>query len=194
MQAIVILEQNKQFIFPAILLLFAFLVTGCGGELSHKEKQKIKSALADSLLATTETWNVDMEIIEDGVKKVHLTGSYAATFNTHKVNETRIKGPVFIEVFDTSGSVKTRVNARRAVYHSEKAMFELFGDVDVRSQSGRTLHSEYLKWDQSENRISTQKFVIITTANDSLAGTGFRGAADLSRYTILEPSGQVVLE
>ncbi len=169
------------------------MISACG-ELSQEEKQKIQSALGDSLLATTETWKVDMEIIENGVKKVHLTGSYAATFNSDKVNETRIKGPVYIEIFDSSATVKTRVNANRAIYRSQEAIFELFGDVDVRSRSGRTLHSEYLKWDQKENIIVTEKFVIITTANDSLAGTGFRGTADLSRYTILEPSGQVVLD
>lgn len=177
-----------------LLLAVSILLTACGGELSQKEKQQVQSALNDSLLATTETWGVDMEIIENGMKKVRLTGSYSATFNTDDVNETRIKGPVFIDVFDTAGAVKTEVNANRAIYRSEEAVFELFGDVNVRSRSGKTLYSEYLKWDQNENRISTPKYVVITTAEDSLAGTGFRGAADLSRYTILNPSGQVVLD
>ncbi len=175
---------------PLCLLVF---LSACG-ELSEKEKQQVQSALGDSLLATTETWNVDMEIIENGMKKVHLTGSYSATFNTEEINETRIKGPVYIEVFDSTGAVKTQVNANRAIYRSEKAVFELFGDVDVQSRSGRALHSEYLMWNQNEDHISTEKFVIITTANDSLAGTGFRGTADLSHYTILNPSGQVVLD
>lgn len=176
------------------MILLVFGLWACSGELSKKEQQKVKSALSDSLFATTEAWNVDMEIIKEGVKKIHLTGSYSATFNTEKMNETRIKGPVFIEVFDSTGAIKTTVNANRAIYYSDKSKFEFFGDVDVKSRSGRTLHSEYLKWSQSENLISTQKFVVITTANDSLAGTGFHGKADLSQYTILEPKGEVVLD
>jgi len=176
-----------------LYLFFLIALTACGDELSNKEKQKVESALSDSLLATTESWDVDMEIITDGLKKVHLTGSYAATYNEEDVNETRIKGPVFIEVFDSSGTVKTTVNADRAVYYSEESAFEFFGDVDVKSSSGRGLQSEYLEWDRAKNRIFTPKFVIVTTPNDSLAGTGFRGKADLSRYTILEPSGEVVL-
>lgn len=191
--AIDILELNKAYI-SILLLAAAVLIQACGGELSSKEKERVQTALGDSLLAATETWNVDMEIIENGLKKVHLTASYSAAYNTKKVSETRIKGPVYIEVFDSTGSIKTNVNAKRAVYHTDKAYFELFGDVDVKSSSGRTLHSEYLKWNRSEGHISTPKFVIITTANDSLAGTGFRGTADLSQYTIIEPSGQVVLD
>lgn len=193
MQVIDILEQNNIFFATAILLI-SLVASACSSELSPQEKQDVKSALNDSLLATTETWGVDMEIIKDGVKKVHLTGSYSATYNTDKIQETRIKGPVYIEVFDTTGHIKTWLNAKRAVYRSDEGVFEFFGDVDVKTRSGRTLHSEYLKWNQTKNLIMTQKFVVITTANDSLAGTGFRGTTDLSQYTILDPSGQVVLE
>lgn len=178
---------------PLYLLLTLIILAACNGELSKKEKQQVNSALNDSLLATTESWDVDMEIISDGVKKVHLIGSYAATFNTERTSETRIKGPVFIEVFDSTGAMKTTVKANRAIYYSKKSAFEFFGNVDVKSATGRALQSEYLKWNQGENKIETQKFVIITTKDDSLAGTGFYGTADLSEYTILNPSGEVVL-
>src|SRR5699024_9163605 len=110
-------------------LFFLIALTACGDELSNKEKQKVESALSDSLLATTESWDVDMEIITDGLKKVHLTGSYAATYNEEDVNETRIKGPVFIEVFDSSGTVKTTVNADRAVYIRKNRLLNFLGTL-----------------------------------------------------------------
>ncbi len=194
MQVIDILGLHKKIFLTACLPAIFLLLDACSDEFSGEEKQKIQTALSDSLLATTETWDVDMEIIENGTKKVRLTGSYAATFNTDEVNETRIKGPVYIEVFDTTGREKTWVDANRAIYRAENSEFELFGDVKVRTRTNRSLNSEYLNWDQSENFISTPEFVVITTANDSIAGTGFTGTADLSRYTILEPTGRVVLD
>lgn len=189
-----ILAQRNAYLFGLLFIVPFLLLIACNNKLSETEKRRVQSALSDSLLATTETWNVDLEIIENGVKKVHLTASYAATFSTNRMNATRFKGPVYIEIFDATGAVKTKVNANRAVYHTEEAKFELFGDVDVYTHSGRTLHSEYLMWNRGSNRISTKKFVIITTANDSIAGTGFTGTVDLSSYTIQNPTGQVVLE
>jgi LPS export ABC transporter protein LptC len=72
--------------------------------------------------------------------------------------------------------------------------FELFGDVRVRTRNNRTLRSEYLKWQQGSNTISTPQFVVITTPTDSIAGTGFTGTTDLSTYTIKEPTGRVIVD
>jgi LPS export ABC transporter protein LptC len=173
-----------------VIFFLLLLVVSCG-ELNQQEKQQVNKALNDSLTSTTESWNMDMDIIEGGRKKVRLQGRYAATFNTKKLNETRISGPVSIQVFDSTGAVKTRVHSDSAIYRSKSTQFEFFGNVRVRTRSKRHLQSEYLKWDQAKNKISTPQFVTITTPSDSIAGTGFSGASDLSSYTIKKPTGRV---
>lgn len=137
---------------------------------------------------------MDMEIMEDGLKKVRLWGSYAATFTDGNRNETRIKGPVRIHVFDSVGTTKTKVFSDRAVYKPEDSIFELFGNVEVETRDNRYLSSEYLEWSQSDNTINTPKFVIIKTPSDSIAGTGFEGDTDLVDYTIKEPKGRVIVD
>ena len=174
------------------ILSFCFLLS-CG-ELDQDEADQVNTALLDSLTSTTETWNLDMELMEEGRKKIRLTGSYAASFNTEKANETRISGPVHVDVFDDSVAVKTRVDADSAIYRAKSSEFELYGDVRVNTRDHRHLQSEYLKWEQSKNKISTPRFVIITTPQDSIAGTGFTGQSDLSSYTIKQPSGKVTLD
>lgn len=173
--------------------ILSFCLASCG-ELDQDEADKVNSALGDSLTSTTETWNLDMELMEDGRKKIRLQGAYAASFDTEKANETRIKGPVHVQVYDDTAAVKTWVHADSAIYRAETSEFELFGDVNVLTRDERRLQSEYLKWQQSENKISTPHFVIITTPSDSIAGTGFTGESDLSNYTIKQPSGKVTLD
>ncbi|HLR26208.1 MAG TPA: LPS export ABC transporter periplasmic protein LptC [Fodinibius sp.] len=168
-------------------------LTSCG-ELSQEQATQVDEALSDSLTSTTESWGMDMELIEEGHKKVHLTGSYAATYTSDDSSSTRIKGPVAIQVFDTTGTITTHVTSNRAIYRTDDAIFELFGDVQVTTNSDRHLESEYLKWMQNTNRITTPKFVIITTPTDSIAGTGFEGTTDLENYTITEPKGQVLID
>lgn len=193
MQVTDILEQhNNLFSFFLCLLIIAG-ISSCG-DLSQEETQQVDEALKDSLTSSTETWDVDMEIMENGQKKVRLWGSYAATYSKNDKNETRIKGPVTVHVFDSVGAVKTKVFANRAVYKPEDTIFELFGDVQVETRDNRHLNSEYLEWNQSTNNISTPKFVIIKTPTDSIAGTGFEGDTDLEDYTIKEPKGRVIVD
>lgn len=173
--------------------LVALVASACS-ELSEEETKKVNEALRDSLISSTETWDVDMTLIEEGLKKVRLQGTHAASISTENIQETRISGPVYINVFDSSGTVKTEVSSNRAIYRAEQSEFELFGNVQVDTREGRHLESEYLKWNQADNMISTPKFVIITTPSDSIAGTGFTGTTDLSSYTIKEPKGRVIVD
>lgn len=178
-------------------LLFSIILTMIAGvsctELSQKDAQQVNEAVNDSLISSTETWDLDMTLIEEGEKKVRVQGSYAATFNLPELKETRIKGPIHIDIYDSLGAVKTEVKSSRAVYRAEESEFELFGNVRVDTRDNRHLESEYLKWNQADNNISTPKFVIITTPSDSIAGTGFTGTSDLSNYTIKEPKGRVIV-
>jgi len=191
MQVTDILVLHKGFIFPAAFIITALLLFSCG-ELNQQETERVNEALNDSLTSTTETWNLDMELIEEGQKKIQLKGTYSASFNTKKINETRIRGPVNVLVYDSLAAVKTWVDADSAIYRADTSEFELFGDVKVRTRDKRRLASEYLKWEHSKNSISTPEFVIITTPTDSIAGTGFNGASELSSYTIKQPSGRVI--
>lgn len=193
MQVTVILERHKTLYLLCFSLFLTAVLASCG-ELSQEQAMQVDEALSDSLTSTTESWDVQMEIVEEGFKKMHLTGSYAATYTAKDSNTTRIKGPVNIQLYDTTGTVTTNAACERAIYNADKAIFELYGDVRVTTADDRHLESEYLKWSQDSNRITTPKFVIITTPTDSIAGTGFEGTTDLTNYTIREPKGQVLVD
>lgn len=174
----------------AITLLMA---VSCS-DLSQEDARKVSEALNDSLVSSTETWDLDMTLIEEGLKKVRVRGTYAATYNLPELKETQIEGPVFIDVYDSTGAVKTEVTSDRAIYRAEDAEFELFGNVQVDTRDNKHLESEYLKWNQDDNNISTPEFVIIITPTDSLAGNGFEGTSDLENWSLKQPKGRVVVD
>lgn len=194
MQVIAILALHKTYNALLLSIILGLTTAVSCSDLSQRDTEKVNEALNDSLVSSTETWDLDMILIEEGIKKVRVKGSYAATYNLPELKETRIKGPVYIDVFDSTGAVKTEVKSDRAVYRAEESEFELFGNVRVDTRDNRHLESEYLKWNQADNNISTPQFVIITTPQDSIAGSGFTGTADLSSYTIKEPKGRVIVD
>ncbi len=192
MRVIAILAQIKSHIYRFIPLMSLLLLCSCG-ELSQQNKQKVNKALADSLASTTQTTDLNMTLIENGLKKVQLSGKYAETYSTSKTNETRISGPVSVEVYDSTHAIKTWASSDSAVYYTNTSEFKLFGNVVIKTRSKKYLYSEYIDWNQADHKITTPQFVTIITPTDSIAGTGFSGTSDLSNYSIQNPTGQISL-
>lgn len=176
-----------------ILPLLALWLGGCG-ELTEYDTRQVEEALQDSLLTTTESWELEMELMEDQKRQMRLTGSYAVTRQETEITRTTIDGPVHIQLFDSTGNITSDVRSGRAAYHPQVREFELFDSVRVITENGRQLRSDYLHWRQDLDEISSDRSVIIITEQDSIRGTGFRGKSDLSSYVITNPSGRLVID
>lgn len=174
-------------------LIFALFFLSCS-KLSEYDTQTIREALADSILSTTESWDVDMNLIEDGKLILNLKGDYAFTIKRSDLHETRISGPVLIKIFKENGQLKSTVTCDSAIYKPDDAQFEMFRNVRVVTDDGRKLRSEYLKWERRSDRVSTPEFVIFISPPDSIAANGFFGDTDLTNYTLNEGGGQVVID
>ena len=180
--------------FSSLIGLIFFLVVLSCSNLSEYDNQQIREALADSILSTTESWDIDMNIIEDGIRILKLKGSYAFTIKQTDLHETRISGPVFINIFKENGELESTVTCDSALYKPDEAQFEMFGEVRVITEDGRKLSSEYLKWERKIDKVSTSEFVIFISPPDSIAANGFFGNTDLTNYTLNEGGGQVVID
>ena len=175
-------------------LIIAFIATQACTELSEFDDQQVKTALNDSLLTTTESWDVNLTILKNERRQVVIEGSYALNIQEKEREETRIKGPVYVQLFDSTGAVETEAWSNRAVYLAARNEFELYDSVRVKTDKNRRLRTEYLKWSQLSEKITSPQFVTIVTPSDSIAGRGFSGATDLSTYTIDEPRGRLIVE
>lgn len=184
-------EPNKRFLL--VLIVFSFLLTSCG-ELSDYDSEQVISAMNDSLLTTTESWDVNMTLLENEHRRVLLDGSYAINYQDNERNETRIQGPIYVQIYDSTGSMESEAWSKRAIYHAEDREFELFDSVRVETVKNRQLYSDYLKWTEQSDRIASDRYVTIITPSDSLSGTGFTGKTDLSTYVITDPRGQVIVD
>lgn len=189
-RATAFLELRK--ILPAVLI--SILLFGACTDLSEYDSEQVRTTLNDSLVYTTESWDVEMILMQYGRTRMRIEGSYAISYRTRDRNETHIEGPVYVQLFDTTGLVETEAWSKRAVYQETRSEFELFDSVSVLTNTDRELYSEYLMWSQKTDSISSHRFVTIITPTDSITGRGFYGLTDLSQYTIPEPGGRARLQ
>lgn len=163
-------------------------------DLSQYDEEQIRSTLNDSLIVTTESWDVEMVLMQEGQTRMFIEGSYAINYQDEENKHSRISGPVYVQLYDSVGNVETEAWSKRAIYHENDAEFELFDSVRVQTKDDRFLYSEYLKWAQDTDRITSPYFVTIITPADSISGRGFDGLTDLSDYTIDEPRGRLTVD
>lgn len=176
-----------------ILILLGQFFLSCG-ELSDFDTQQIESTMNDTLTTTTESWDMEMVLMKDGRSRISIDGQYAISYQMPERKETRITGPVYVQLYDSTGDVETEAWSKRAVYLDSESEFELYDSVRVHTSNDRELYTDYLKWSEETDRITSPQFVTIITPSDSISGRGFDGLTDLSSYTITEPRGEVIVD
>lgn len=184
---------SAQLLKAPILLLGLIFTVSCS-DLSEYDRQQVRTALNDSLIATTESWDVEMTLLQDGQKRMLIEGSHAVNYQSEENKRTNIDGPVYVQLYDSLGNTETEAWSKRAIYYENAGEFELIDSVKVQSGSDRFLYSEYLKYIQQTDEISSPYYVTIITPTDSISGRGFEGLTDLSSYTIKEPRGRLIVE
>lgn len=179
-----------KYLFLIVTALFASSCT----DLSEYDNEQVRSSLNDSLITTTESWDIEMVLLRDGNARIFIEGSRAVSYQSPDKKQTNIDGPVYVQLFDTTGAVETEAWSNRAVYRDSTSEFELYDSVRVQTATQRELYSDYLLWSQETDLISSSRFVTIITPEDSIAGRGFEGVTDLSTFTIDDISGHVIID
>ena len=91
---------------------------------------------------------------------------------------------------DETGRITTTLRANYGRYDKETDSYLARGNVVVKNiAKNETLETEELNWSKQKQKITTNKFVKIRTADEILTGHGLEANQDFSRYRILKPSG-----
>ena len=189
MQVTAILEPFKNIAIFSSLLYFI----SCSG-LNEHDFQQVDIALGDSLFKSTESWGFSMNMIEEGVLRMNMKGSYSFNIQKNQETHTKISGPVLIKIFNENGVLESTIKCDSAFYEQGSGRFQMFNNVDVTTENGKNLRSDYLLWERNIDKISTPEFVIFISAPDSIAADGFFGNTDLTNYTLNEGGGKVVID
>lgn len=181
-------------ILKSCLIVSVIIASVSCTELSEYDTQQIQAALNDSLITTTESWDVEITLMRQGRTRMIIDGTHAVQYQSEENKRTTIDGPVYVQLFDTTGSLETEAWSKEAVYFETERVFELIDSVRVVTVDDRHLYTEYLKYIQDSDRISSPQFVTIITPTDSISGRGFNGKTDLTSYTVIEPRGRLIVE
>ena len=98
---------------------------------------------------------------------------------------------VWVTFFDDEEKVSATLKANYGVRYDLSRRMEARYAVEVVNREGTKLETEKLIWNELTQKIYTDAFVKITTANEIIMGKGMESNQDFSKYEIKEVTGQL---
>jgi LPS export ABC transporter protein LptC len=135
-----------------------------------------------------EGWNSRITVTSNGRTSAILQYTHMEKFS--KRRETKFDGGIVVDFYNTAGQHTSNLVSERGVLYEETNDVEALGNVVVKSDSGMTVWTQRLRWENARQKIVSNEFVTIATAeNDTLHGHGFISDQNLKVWSIRRPSG-----
>lgn len=90
-----------------------------------------------------------------------------------------------MDFYDSLGSITSNLVSDSGVIREVSGAFDVYGHVVVNTSDSVRLDTDYLTWNPSINRITTDAFVKVSRPGDTVTGWGLEAPRDLSRIKIL---------
>jgi len=165
------------------LLAMILLCTGC--------EEKVRPAvvpLPQTEIPGQESWNSTIRFTDSSrIKAILWAGHIAAYANQ---NITLLSDSIHVDFFNENQEHTSILTARRGRVHDQTEDFEAHEDVVVVSDSGTTLRTDSLYWDNSQRKIHTEAFVDIVSPTEHIMGHGMVSDQNLKNYKIFRVTGQ----
>ena len=142
-------------------------------------------------LPDDEAWSFSVTLTTNGIKTAEVRSGHMAHYEIR--SEYDLSDSVVADFFD-QGNHTSQLTSATATINVESNDLIARKNVVVESDSGITLFTEELNWDNSRALIFTDAFVTIITKNDTLYGNGFESDGSLKNYKIFNPTGNVSIK
>ncbi len=168
-----------------ISLIFAFaLFFGCENKF---EPPKINLNSAD--IPEQESWNSEVIFSDSGHVKAILKAGHIAMFS--KKGYTLIDSGAKVDFYKNKEIVSTLSGKKGKVLEPSKDI-EIYDSVMVVNKEGSILKTEKLYWNNTTQKVSSDKYVKIITPKEEIEGIGFESDQNLKNYSIFKVTGTFV--
>ena len=166
-----------------ILIILAVVLIGCEGKVSPP-----LSTLNPQELPSQESWNTQVVFSDSGITRAVLHAGHVRRYD--KTLLTLMDSGVKVDFYNTLGLHTSVLTSQRAQVDDKTNDMIAEGNVVVVSDSGTTVTTEKMYWDNKNRKVHSDLFVRVVSPTEIIQGVGFEADQNLSNYTIYKTSGQ----
>ncbi len=166
-----------------ILFLFvlniAYLVTGCENDIDA-----VNAFIEQEQLTTETARDVKMIYSDSAVVRVQIEGPKMIRYLDRNDPRQEFVEGVRVVFYTPAQKLQSILTAKKAVRFERRNEIVVSDSVVWESTEGERLETEELIWEESKERVYSNKFVKITQPDDVIYGYGFETNQDFTRWTI----------
>ena len=164
---------------PFLLLLLLF---GC------EDKLKPTVVAVSGRLPDQESWNSTVVFSDSGETRGILWAGHLLVFNNE--NKTYLGDSIRVDFYNDQGQHTSYLTADSGIVDNNTNDLEAIGNVYVHSDSGTSLWTQKLFWNDQTQKVTSDVFVKIVSPKETIEGIGFESDRDLTNYRIFNVSGE----
>jgi LPS export ABC transporter protein LptC len=159
------------------IFFFIVLITGCG---ENKLQPQVENNVVGEL-PTQESWDSKIIFSDEGKLKAVVYADHLSVYEDKQI--TFLNGVKILFYNSKEKNTSTLTSKKGKVDDKTNDMYAIDSVVAV-NDSGVTLTTDELVWKNNQRKITTDKFVTITTPDEKIQGYGFESDQQLENYTI----------
>lgn len=134
-----------------------------------------------------ESWNSTLIVSNNGRKVGVVNAEHFKKYTNKRLTE--LSEGLTIDFYDNNGQHTSILFANGGEVYEHKQNMKAYGNVKVVSDSGLTLYTDTLIWNNEQQKIISEIPVMLTTETDTLWGDSFVSDPNLENYTITNARG-----
>ncbi len=164
------------------LTFFSIVLFAC----SNVESDKLGETREG--LPDAESWSATITLTNKGSKRAIIKSGHLEKYQQRQY--ILLDQNVDADFFNENEIYTSNLKSEIAEIDESKDFLIAMGNVVVVSDSGVTLYTDTLSWDNVDEKVFTDDSVVfITEQNDTLYGIGFKSDIELNNWEIMQPTG-----
>ena len=174
----------------SVLMMLAIFFSAC----RRSEVQQTTVSVPREQIAVLITDTVSTLISDSGITRYRIEAPQWFIYDQTEPPYQEFPKGIYLEQFDLDLSVQASLKADYAYYDEKAQRWRLTGNVHALNRKGEQFDTPELNWDQQTHRIYSDSVIHITREKSIIEGVGFDSNEEMSKYTILHPTGVFPIE
>lgn len=180
-------DNTFNLLFLSVLLIVSVILSSC--------ERKIDTIKKDDVLQLPSLTAKNSTTVFTDSGKVQLIMAFDIMESYSNVEQpySEFRSGIKVTFYDGHDEPVGTAFSKYAKYTDKKKLWELKDSVVVINESNDKLETEQLFWDQEKDLIYTDRFIKITSEDQTIMGTGFESDHSLTRRKIKNVTATIYL-
>ena len=169
-----------------LMVLLLLVIAGC----RRRDVRLRADAVTDrAAMAVLEVSDVTTIISDSGVVRYRIKAQTWKVYDKADTPYWEFPDGIYLEKFNTELEPDASIESDYAFYNEPAQRWMLRGNVKALNLEGEQFETPLLFWDQKSESIYSDSSIVITREASIIQGVGFRSNQEMTKYTILRPTG-----